>query len=298
MKRSLFFMVGFALLTLPLIGFSRWGPSGCDLASAQPAVVGNPSFRWVMRPDVPDEAYLYNGNSQVGGWSAATQKYRPIINGIWGAPTDSPPIAPPTNLVRKEPSVEEKGGLKLWQLDGVNIDKLSKQEKHHLHSDQGKIVITESDIQPLLAVLADDSKKLWLSVWSKDPAKRQRVVADMRADPALWKWVQERCHLWTGEAARPDHFLEKDRDGQPIRAIDGDPTISLQDSRGVELWHDAGYKVGAASLQDLRKRDPDYRPDRTPGPGGLTATEANVMIPAILLGGLILLMLPPRKEDP
>jgi hypothetical protein len=324
-----------ALLAIPLFADSRWGPSGC---TAQPAVTGarNASYEWKTWPDWP-EAALYRDGRQIGGWNATKQHYRPLLDyrrEIWGDPQDKAPFPPPAALVRPadgvlkppapaigqakpEPPIPDKdqGKLAPWEIKGVDPERLSGRVRHSI---SGSDVVEEEALGAILAgVLPDDSGKLWLSIWSRDAAKRAAVVEDLKKDPLLWAWVNERCHVWAGAAATPDHFLAHARQtdpekakrgemGPPLYAFDGDPLIMLQDRNGVELWHDAGYQQGPPSLQGLRKADPLYKPDKTPGPktpdakkkdqpaGGTDLTPLAIL-GAAGVGGLVISSL--RKQN-
>lgn len=265
MKRLSLFLAGsLVILAVPILAVSQWGPSGCFLP-AQPAVVGAPGYNW--RFIEKDGALLYYGNKQVGGWNAIRQKYQALTDfasGEWGQEEDSAPISPPGHLVRAKGTPVESHKLEPFQMQGVLTHKLATKPQHSV---SGKIVSYQDGLCPKArAALTDDSGKLWLSVWSKDSSKREKVVSDLKASPGLWSWVQDRCHLYAGDAATPGHFLTVDREGQPLFAFDGDPMISLQAHDGSELWHDAGYTQGPPSLEMMRKRDPNYKPDLTPSP--------------------------------
>jgi hypothetical protein len=302
------FFASIFLLALPAAVEPQWGTRGGAQPSAQPAVAG--VHTWRIEGDY---AYLYKGNLQIGAWSVERQQYLPYHGGNeWGEWSDTTPAEPPASHRRKKPRPKEMpvaqptpkeekekgiGALPPWQLQGVK-----KEEIHEARTTlSGHIVTQEEGLEAVgKGVLPDDSGKLFLSIWSKDPAKRAAVVADLKRDPAVWAWVEKRCHLWAGDAASPDHFLAKDRTGQPMFAFDGDPMISLQDAAGVELWHDAGYTQGAPSLEQMRKRDPHYRPDDTPGPRGPHGPDAGgidlntvLIVAALGVGGLFLLR---RKE--
>lgn len=314
------------LFALPVAGTSRWGVSDCTVAQEPvgPARVQN-GYQWKTLPDDATRAYLWLNGKQIGGWDATRQKYRPLLNwneNLWGGEQDAAPIPPPSNMVRPVDGVKPKpdpsptpaspteqaekvfGKIEVWQLQGVNVNELCKHQRHSIN---GRAV-AESDGMNAISkgVLPDDSGKLWLSVWSRDPAKRAAVVSDLMRDPELAKWVNERCHVWAGDAAHPEHFLTRDRAGQLLYAFDGDPVISLQAPDGVELWHDAGYTQGPSSLQMMRKRDPNYKPDNTPGPKKPvgpdkpdTVSSADGFGPYALIAAMGLgLLLWPRKETP
>lgn len=317
MKKFILLASCLALLALPYCGLSRWGIGGCDVSAQSP--VGG-AYQWKYLPNDPDSAYLYRGNQQMGGWNAQKQKYRPLLNyaqGLWGPEEDVAPNPPPAHMVREKKTCEcggvtpcecgdacpcatatAKMPLRTWQTQGVKSDEVSR----HRHSISGKTVMEDAGLKAISSgALSDDSAKLWLSIWSRDPAKRAAVVADLKKDPFIWKWVTDRCHLFAGEAASPDHFLAKDREGKPIYHFDGDPVVSLQAPDGTELWHDGGYTQGPASLQAMRKRDPNYQPDTVPGPKTPSLPEFSLptgygpfaVIAALAIGYFFIL---PRKE--
>lgn len=272
------------------------GPAGCPVDA--PEFIGAQRSAYIWKISDKDTAYLWLNGKQIGGWDATRQQYRALVNWArneWGDFEDSAPFPPPANMVR---AVEKNKATELWQQDGVSADKLQSRTRHSI---SGQIVSYEDGLcQKAKAAIEDDSGRLFLSVWARDHAKRAAVVEDLKRDPELWKWVQERCHLWAGAAASPDHFLTKDREGQSLFAIDGEPTITLQLQNGVELWHDAGYTQGQPSLQEMRKRDPNYRPDQTPGPNSKKKdSEPDEHLP-LIVGGIALagLLFWPRRKEP
>jgi hypothetical protein len=305
MYRLHLLLAGMLTLGVPMIAQSSWGVGGCFLPAqgpvgpAQPAEqIGSP-LRWVRNPDATQQAALYRGMQQIGAWDADSQKYRMLIDfdrNIWGPEMDTAPIPPPADLVRAPRGPIEKK-LEPWQVTGVNVGEMCRHERYSINGTNVSYAEMKQSVED---GLIDDSPKLFLSVWSKDAAKRAAVVEDLKKNPDLWQWVQTRCHLWAGEAATPDHFLTKDREGKPLYCFDGDPCVMLQDANGVELWHDAGYKDGPPSLEKMRKQDPQYRPDNSPGPrapGGGSGNYFGYLLLGAGLLGLIVWGTASRKDS-
>lgn len=256
-------------------------------------------YEWKIFADDRLCALLYKNGVQVGGWDSVRQHYRELINyakGEWGPPQERAPIEPPAHLVRARPDVE-KHPLESWQLDGVKAGEICKHERYCIN---GQAVSMSDAKRAITAGLDDDSFKLWLSVWSKDPAQRQKIVEDLQRDPETWKWIQERCHVWDGPAANPEHWQEKDREGKPLHHVRVDPTITLQAPDGAELWRDEGYTQGPQSFDLLRKSDPKFDPNRTPGPNKkpVVPGENDFSLYLILaVGAIALLFLFPKQKD-
>ena len=57
---------------------------------------------WRTRTDAPDEVYLYDGTTQVGGWSYAQRHYRPYAaaSGTWGQAVTAAPVPPPARQAK------------------------------------------------------------------------------------------------------------------------------------------------------------------------------------------------------
>ncbi len=287
------FLISCALLLfLPWIALSQCGSGGCFVPAAEP--VGSPAqfsapLRWTLDKDC---AYLWRGNVHVGSWDATRQKYRALLDydrGIWGPEEDNAPLAVPQQLIRT-PAATPK--LEPFQTNGVRVEQLHHREKHAINGRE----VTESAGLTALAgkgSLPEDKDKLFLLVSSEDKAKRDKVVVDLAADPKVFDWVNKRCHFFS---VSPKDSIMVDRQKICVHNQDADIVVSLMLPDGTELWHDAGYTSGPASLQGMRKKDPNYRPDEVPGPnsnaGGFDNTTLLYIGGAAVFAFLVL-----RRKD-
>lgn len=247
-----------ALLPGQCLVTTQRGPVG-PLLQGQSA---SDPYQWVTYPGNPGQAFLLKGLVTVGGWDHVEKHYKPFAAGQWGEARATAPIPPPLPPVAlPQPKATPK--LLAWQLDGVDASKIGQTESHQI---DGHEVAANTAYAALgkWGDLMDDSGKLWIVALAKDPAKRKQFADDFLADPSLAD-LRGHAHLWAGPAADPDHVIMRDRAGKPLYEFGGDITISLLDASGGELWRQVGYG-GPADLQALRKADPNYRPDLTPGP--------------------------------
>ncbi|HZZ80990.1 MAG TPA: hypothetical protein VFE62_20985 [Gemmataceae bacterium] len=254
-----------ALLLLPWIALSQWGSGGCFVPAAEP--VGSPAQTSApyWRSWDNDYAYLYQGTMHVGSWVIARQKYRALLDydrGIWGPEQDSAPIPVPQHLLRKRmPLPIEAPKVEPWQTTGVSVEQMHHRERHAI---SGREVTAGQGLTALTGkgALPEDKDKLFLVVSSEDKAKRDKVTADVKANPQLSEWVDKRCHFFS---VSPKDSIMVDRQKVCVHNQDADLVVSLMAPDGTELWHDTGYH-GLPSLQGMRKKDPNYRPEDVPGP--------------------------------
>lgn len=266
-----------ALLALPVAADPQWGGSGL---TAQSPVGDN--HQWRLYPESPHIAYLFRGNAQLGAWNAERQQYRPLLNyerGEWGEYVDKSPVGGlPPDMIR-----EKKNAPGNFATHGVDVSQMCRHERYSISGSNVALADAENAIGK--GMLPDDSAKLWFAVWSPDAAKRTAVIDAAKRNPEMAKFLDERCHVWAGDAANPNHFLAKDRSGQPLYVFDGDPLVTLQGPDGVELWHDAGFRGGPGSFDAIRKRDPNYKPaSPASGDGGF-----NWWYIAAIVAGVVLL---------
>lgn len=261
------------------------------------AKAGGYEWRYINK----DGALLYFAGKQIGGWDATRQKYRSLIDfdrNLWGPEQNDPPALLPFELLRdRSPSAENKL-IGDFRTNGVNVGEMCRHERYSIN---GQNVSFGEGVKAITAGIDDDSRKMFLSVWSSDPVKRELVIQKIKATPGAWEEVEKRCHVWASDAARPDYFLNKDRDGKPLYCFDGDPCVSLQDADGVELWHDAGFTGGPDPLlEKIRKADPSYRPDLVPGPhndGPAGHWLWLILVAGVVIGGIVLLTRPSHKDE-
>jgi hypothetical protein len=277
------------MLALPVLANPSWGVGGC-YAPAQGLVrpAGRPiaqaplPLRWITDARTPGQANLYLGTRQIGAWNHARQKYAPLTAAGWGPEQDVPPLANPPGCPRcADPSGEctcppdncgcpdcpisqaikapVSGQLKLWQIDGVDAHKIDGRAVDSHKVNGCKVPKAEAMAAIGRGELADDSGKLWVVCSHPDPAVRKKFADDYQSSPDLAD-LRTHAHLWAGPGAAPTSYLAKDRESKPLWA----EGVSLLDPTGGELWHEAGYTP--ATLDNLRKADPHYTPDRSPGP--------------------------------
>lgn len=208
---------------------AAWGPAGCPPLGP----VGPPAFAPLQRPVIPTFTIGKPcSNLCVCGCNA---------NGA--CPCKGLP-APPRKPVGKKPEqlvVAEEPSVNY----GVDLSKLGGGERYLLG---GREVSRARAIQAV--TLDDDSAKLRLTViGSESDCKRalDGLPADLRA-------------AWSVTDYRPDHWHV-----EPGFVKTGTPTIYLQKPDGSVLWRQDEY-LTAADWEAVRKADPNYKPDRDPGP--------------------------------
>lgn len=106
----------------------------------------------------------------------------------------------------------------------------------------------------------DDSGKPHLTIIGSD-ADRAAVMRDLKGSGPLGSMRED----FLVQEYLPDEW--------PVTTVgmpsDGKPTIVLQQSDGKVLYRQNSYAGGEAPLADaLRKHNPDYSPDKDPGPHG------------------------------
>lgn len=289
MNKIVYLLAGGLVLGLPLLANPDWGAGGCYIPAqgvvtpaGVPVEQAPPPLTWRTDPRTPGQANLYRGSQQIGAWNYARKRYAPLTADGWGVEQDVPPIAAPGCPCLADATAEcvcpadgcacpgcptaaakkaaAAGPLKLWQLNGVDPQKIDGKVRDS-HKINGYSV---PKIEAMSAItrgeLADDSGKLWVIYSHPDPAARKKFADDYAKAPELAD-LRAHAHLWAGPGAAPDSYLAKDRDGKPLWA----GGVSLLDATGGELWHEALY-AGEDTLRNLRRADPNYRPDKSPGP--------------------------------
>ncbi len=243
-------------------------------------------------PDQPDSSakiYLYwvkDGQSiyEVAGFK--------VLGRVWYDPLHS------RNLNAKRGAYQQDSGEigPLAKNQGVNLGK-STQRGFQATTPAGK------DFAHSAAKGAPDVTErrldMRLTIYGGTDAERERVLNDLKTHPALAAY-KDRLAVQSYEAG---HWAVDPSLGYPPP---GTPTIMLQALDGFEYWRAENYNAGpeglAASIAACRKRDPDYDPNKTPGPGRngslcpLGFTQAH--LPVLGLAGIFAFWFLRKEETP
>lgn len=305
MKRASWIIVGVAMATLAVDGYSAWGSfssSSCLIRSLPMFAAVDSDYKpgdkyeWQRDTYYTNQSFLLRNGVRVGGWRHDTKSYCQWTGTGWGK-FCKPPIDPPTDGI----GATTNKVLTNWQTHGVERSKCNESNKETFTLsgqviDAGQAFAAVGDNQ-----LVDDSDKLHLIVITKSADTRAKILADYATLP---KDFRDHTNVW---AAPPDHFSMMDRStGKPRFVADQDPTIILEDANGVVLCrhpHDAtskGYQ-GLADLTLLLKSDPNYKASADPGlPTKSTLTEPSEIEIAVAVAlaviGIVLLLVMFRRK--
>ena len=222
----------------PSTSGSTASPSGSSAARQSPPASTKPA-----QPQPPSPP----PSSPEEGVRLKTEDRRKADN----SPSSLPPSA--SGLPQGRLPVVEQDGVQNFGIDrfGLNgsAERITLDGREITHSEASQILQAGS--------LADDSGKLRLTVIGAE-ADRRRVLDDLKgplADIAAQCLVQD---------YPPDHWAVA-RTGFYTA---GKPTIYVQTPDGTVLHRQDDYMDGAEGLrlafEQLRKPDPDYRPDKDP----------------------------------
>jgi hypothetical protein len=180
---------------------------------------------------------------------------------------------------------------------GLGIEHLGKRkDSYTAHSTEAKRFVAEATAP------SEDVTKLHLTIIGQD-ADRAAVLNDIKSHPAF-------------EGLRDRLLVQDYKPGEwaidPSLGFrqDGKPTIVIQEPKGPHdpkggrvLWRSKDYRMGPEGLAEaIRKADPDYRPDKDPGPANgpmagmkcpLGFTRAHRS--AVFVAGLIVYLVLKRK---
>jgi hypothetical protein len=138
------------------------------------------------------------------------------------------------------------------------------------------------------------SADLFLTIYGGTKDERDAVVRDLDTHPMLVPLRPRlRVQSYPGDNWAVDPLV-----GFPPA---GRPTIMVQTLDGFEVWRAEDYKCGpeglAKAIGSVRRRDPDYDPSKTPGPGrggglcplGFTASHIPLVVIGIVLVGWLIM---------
>lgn len=225
-----------------------------------------PDYNWRPLAGDPDRDYLYDGDTQVGGWCYKECVYRPYDAAAktWGKKFDAPPASAPhvPGRVMQSPIVGDPPmPLTDPKNQGVDLSQLNGAHEEYTHC--GKKVSRREAFAALAGdeTLLDDSGKPWLVVIG-DPAER-KPVADAWGSELL-SGVRSQFRIW---------FCSRDAwsvDPSLKFTLSGKPTIAWEAPDGKELYRQDRFAGPEQLLQvsqaALRKADPAFDPTKTPDP--------------------------------
>ena len=220
------------------------------------------SYAWKKTPNL--QYALYYKGRQVGVYNPSRDRYRPLYrDGALGEPCQPPVQLPELNFGIKK--VEGSGD----QLPGT------QSTFTPAYSINGQPVTRDEAMAHIEDKLPDDAKLLRLTVIGGQE-QRDRVVKDLESAPELAVWKDK----LVVQDYDPGHWAVSATGFK----TDGSPTIYLQAPPGIYniggqpnpggevLLRCDNYDGGAPllahklhqSVQAVRKRQPDYRPDQDP----------------------------------
>jgi hypothetical protein len=185
----------------------------------------------------------------------------------------------------------------LWQTNGVEKDKLgTRREAYTATTDEAKKFIADAGAD------RDEIPKIHITVIGTDD-ERAPVVDDIKTNPEF-KEFKDRLHI---QGYTPsDWAVDKDLGFQ----TNGTPSIIVQLGKsksdpkgGKEIYRANNYNMGPKKLaEELRKSNPDYKPNLTPGPAtgidsvscpvGFTRVHTPYVLAALIVCGIIFFKLP------
>lgn len=253
-----------ALMILSLLAAARGqgpmicGPGGCRPATpalAAPAL----SRSWVVYPDNPDQAFLFEGGRCVGGYDLPTCVYRTWDGEDWGPPMDLPREAPAPPVESQAPAQELP--------TGVVISKLRGGERYEVN---GRPTTREQCLSLLrqrrIEQLNDDSSKRHLTLVCRDGALRKRVAGDVDGGPLAKLRTRYRVQVYDASRNVDAVMLA------PFK-LDADPSFKEKGFAGYLEEPDQGgrakllsavYGYGGPEAFEawLREADPGYDPGK------------------------------------
>ena len=278
--------------------FSQWGGRGCPPPSRSGSIARSPYAQvgiraavreWRQVPQDPGRYHLFVNGHQAGGFCTIEGVYRVLGPKGWEPPSRPPedlPAAaraavqrcqccqgcscdvcrcadagPCTDACTCPLRVDTGGGGDygevIVQNFGIELNKLDTPAPRDCYRINGRPASRSEVFQALTeGQLSDDSKKRRVTV----------IGSKTDCDRALEAMPAELKQKYLVQAYRPDNFAVA-RTGFKT---DGSPSVYFQEppdpktGLGRVLWREDAYT--ASTWENVRKADPDYRPDRDPGP--------------------------------
>lgn len=218
-------------------------------------------YEWRMWPDERDQFALWRDGRQAGVYTSAEDYYREFeAPDHWSKRYRRPPVPlPPAAIERLEAMPA-----------GVYAEAINTAPRYTYCG-------REISREQAAVALEDDSAKLSLSVIG-EPAETARVKADLDAP----EFAALKSHVVFQAYARDNWAVSPQRYGFDTT---GHPTVYLETPAGEVLWHTNTYE-GRATLETLRKKDPQYQPSNDPGirpPNALSGDAPLFVAVAVLL---------------
>lgn len=236
----------------------------CAICALAGNVAADEPSQYEWKQENCDQHILYQDGHAIGQWYWPDGKYYP-----WDGKENGAATHPPVDRPTRGPQSLLSDAIKKWCLNGVKQDKI----KAGAYCSVGGRPIACDQIKDAFdGKLTDDSDKGWFTPIAKDDKVRASLIAEWNKLPADFR---ARYLVWDVPA---DNFSLQDRfTNKPRFVTEGDPSIILQDSKGVVLFRrpQGKAKYVAADFQDLLKADPDYKPELDPGkptPTGIDLT--------------------------
>lgn len=258
----------------------------CTIHHFPALVPAQPSYRWKYRDDTPDEAYLFRGGKQVGGYSFATGFYRPYNGKRYLSPAKCP-VRPPFG--------KQHGGAE-QNIFGVQPHRWPRGEKIWAGTTQ----YTHAQAEKLLGDKLDSIEhQPHLTAVVRDPAARKKLEADVKSAQDAGTFPKDvRLQVYDPNATPSGPILapfrlDADRRYQETGvAVFGQAPATAADGR-AQVYSLYGSPTVDALVKVLRKVDPKYDPNISPLPSlpNLPDLSAEawvaIVLCALLLVGLL-----------
>lgn len=243
-------------VTVALAAVLDPGPASCGpWGNGECVQVGREDvWEWIDsdRENGEGRLELFKNGVFLGFWDVDGGYYRASLPDRWGPKEKAPPFPPPPRGV----------AVAAWQLDGVASERINGHEGNS-YTINGR----PASLQKTAAALEDDSGKLWLTVIGAQGDRKSFLDDAKKTAPDLLT----RCRLWSVDAG---HFSLKDRGtGKSMFPGDGKLIVYLQDQQGGVLYH-------GDQVSDLRKADPNWKPDQPKPDPKPTPVQPSVPSPA------------------
>jgi hypothetical protein len=282
-----------AYIALLLLSVSMLGQSSVHADTPKPYTMGR---HWITHEGRNIEVYGYMRSDGKVVWTpgiAENARPRERRTKTVDGPSERIPTA--EIKVEPEPTAKPPSPAPDWRTNGVSRPAApAPTERYTAHSDEAKQFVAEAADKP--------SDKLHVTIIG-NADERARVTNDIKTDPAF---EGLRDGLWVQD------YDVKDWPVNPsLGFLPGKPAIIVQAPKGPNdpkggrvIYRTLDYSIGAKGLAEaLRKANPDYKPDRDPGPHKPEPTPlpnmpdlAKLDAPTyVIVGGLLLLLLLPKK---
>lgn len=205
---------------------------------------------------------------------------------------------PKATIIYSEPAKPPVAAVQDWHTNGVvRTQSTTQADRYTAHSPEAKRFVAQTIEGPTAG-------KIHVTIIG-NADERARVTNDIKTDPAF-DGIRDGLYV--------QDYEPKDWPVDPrLGFIPGKPAIIVQASKGPKdlkggrvIYRTQDYAIGAEGLAEaIRKGNPDYKPDRDPGPHKPTPSPSlpDVFdpkdLPIAFLGGALvvaLVLFLPKKE--